>query len=78
MRCCLQEVKAVITHSIHSVLHSMGGIQILYPLFGQLDLPVEHGPGTESTVDYTTWSVTLSSSLLLKSSLLNFLIMFSV
>ena len=26
----LQEVKAVITHSIYSVLHSLGGIQVKY------------------------------------------------
>ncbi|XP_041358388.1 neurobeachin-like isoform X2 [Gigantopelta aegis] len=51
-----QDVKAVITHSIHSVLHSLGGIQILFPLFGQLDLPVQKGPNEESAVDYTTCS----------------------
>ncbi|KAK7469905.1 hypothetical protein BaRGS_00036068 [Batillaria attramentaria] len=49
-----QEVKAVITHSIHSTLHSLGGVQILFPLFGQLDLPVDQGPGKDSEVDYTT------------------------
>ncbi|VVC86512.1 unnamed protein product [Leptidea sinapis] len=35
----LQEVKAVITHSIHSALNSIGGVQVLFPLFAQLDLP---------------------------------------
>ncbi|ODN02477.1 Neurobeachin [Orchesella cincta] len=34
----LQDVKAVITHSIHSTLNSVGGIQVLFPLFAQLDL----------------------------------------
>ena len=28
-----QEVKAVITHSIHSVLHSLGGVQVMDRLF---------------------------------------------
>ncbi|XP_076273573.1 A kinase anchor protein rugose isoform X3 [Rhynchophorus ferrugineus] len=37
----LQDVKAVITHSIHSTLNSVGGIQVLFPLFSQLDLPFE-------------------------------------
>nr|CAH7719437.1 unnamed protein product [Callosobruchus chinensis] len=37
----LQDVKAVITHSIHSTLNSVGGIQVLFPLFSQLDLPYE-------------------------------------
>ncbi|XP_059162921.1 neurobeachin-like isoform X4 [Physella acuta] len=49
-----QEVKAVITHSIHSTLHSLGGVQILFPLFGQLDLPVDRGPDKASEVDYST------------------------
>ncbi|GFR89629.1 neurobeachin [Elysia marginata] len=49
-----EDVKAVITHSIHSTLHSLGGIQILFPLFGQLDLPVDRGPDKASEVDYTT------------------------
>lgn len=34
----LQDVKAVVTHSVHSTLNSVGGIQALFPLFGQLDL----------------------------------------
>ena len=37
----LQDVKAVITHSVHSTLNSIGGIQVLFPLFAQLDLPSE-------------------------------------
>ncbi|XP_064482280.1 neurobeachin-like isoform X2 [Ornithodoros turicata] len=35
----LQDVKAVTTHSIHSTLNSIGGIQVLFPLLSQLDLP---------------------------------------
>uniref|UniRef100_A0A8C8G4Q5 Neurobeachin n=1 Tax=Oncorhynchus tshawytscha TaxID=74940 RepID=A0A8C8G4Q5_ONCTS len=33
----LQDVKAIVTHSIHSGIHSIGGIQVLFPLFSQLD-----------------------------------------
>ena len=36
-----KDVKAVITHSVHSTLNSIGGIQVLFPLFAQLDLPSE-------------------------------------
>ncbi|KAL1438238.1 hypothetical protein MTO96_048319 [Rhipicephalus appendiculatus] len=36
----LQDVKAVTTYSIHSTLNSIGGIQVLFPLLGQLDLPM--------------------------------------
>ncbi|CAO1410709.1 unnamed protein product [Diamesa hyperborea] len=37
----LQDVKAVVTHSIHCTLNSIGGIQVLFPLFSQLDFPYE-------------------------------------
>ncbi|XP_068607152.1 lipopolysaccharide-responsive and beige-like anchor protein [Brachionichthys hirsutus] len=33
----LQDVKAVVTHSIQSGIHSVGGVQVLFPLFAQLD-----------------------------------------
>uniref|UniRef100_A0A8C4QJ19 DUF4704 domain-containing protein n=1 Tax=Eptatretus burgeri TaxID=7764 RepID=A0A8C4QJ19_EPTBU len=33
----LQNVKAIVTHSIHAALHSIGGVQVLFPLFRQLD-----------------------------------------
>ncbi|KAH0510766.1 Lipopolysaccharide-responsive and beige-like anchor protein [Microtus ochrogaster] len=33
----LQDVKAVSTHSIQSAMHSIGGVQVLFPLFAQLD-----------------------------------------
>lgn len=39
--CCVKDVRAVITNSIHSILNSIGGIQVLFPLFSQLDLPHE-------------------------------------
>ncbi|XP_060594313.1 neurobeachin-like isoform X2 [Ruditapes philippinarum] len=48
------EVKSVITHSIHSTLHSLGGVQILFPLFGQLDLPVAQGDEKPSVTDHST------------------------
>lgn len=35
----LQDVKAIVSHSVHSTLNSIGGIQAMFPLFGQLDLP---------------------------------------
>lgn len=34
----LKDVKAIVTHSIHSTLNSVGGIQVLFPLFSQLDM----------------------------------------
>ena len=50
-----QDVKAVITHSVHSTLNSIGGIQVLFPLFAQLDYPsaddaiaVRGEPGSEN------------------------------
>ncbi|KIH60649.1 hypothetical protein ANCDUO_09090 [Ancylostoma duodenale] len=36
-------VEVITTHSIHNSLQSVGGIQILLPLFSQLDLPCEDG-----------------------------------
>ncbi|XP_048243612.1 neurobeachin-like isoform X2 [Haliotis rufescens] len=66
-----QDVKAVITHSIHSTLHSLGGIQILFPLFGQLDAPVDRGPKEESVVDNTTCASLMSLLCELLESSLN-------
>ena len=54
---CLQDVKAVVTHSIHSTLHSIGGIQVLFPLFGQLDLVQEHEDSSKELVDFSIWWV---------------------
>lgn len=44
----------VVTHSVYSTLHSIGGVQMLLPLFGELDLPQEKSNG-EGVVDYTMW-----------------------
>ncbi|CAB1327241.1 unnamed protein product [Coregonus sp. 'balchen'] len=33
----VQDVKAVVTHSVQSAIHSIGGVQVLFPLFAQLD-----------------------------------------
>jgi hypothetical protein len=51
----LQDVKAVITHSIHSTLNSIGGIQVLFPLFSQLDLPYETNGSSDFKRDPTLW-----------------------
>ncbi|CAJ0941809.1 unnamed protein product, partial [Mesorhabditis belari] len=58
-------VEVITTHSIDQSLQSVGGIQILLPLFSQLDLPYEDG----STVDIDVCGTLLSLiSLLLSSS----------
>ncbi|KAK3531115.1 hypothetical protein QTP70_011062 [Hemibagrus guttatus] len=44
----LQDVKAIVTHSIHSAIHSIGGIQVLFPLFSQLDFH-QHGESQVET-----------------------------
>ena len=46
-----QDVKAVVSHSIHSTLSSLGGIQVLFPLFQQLDMPHDLPPS--ALQDYT-------------------------
>lgn len=46
-----QDVKAIVTHSIHSAIHSIGGIQVLFPLFAQLD----YKQLNDSSVDTTVW-----------------------
>lgn len=48
-----QDVKAIVTHSIHSAIHSIGGIQVLFPLFAQLD----YKQLNDSSVDTTVWWV---------------------
>lgn len=47
-----QDVKAVITHSIHSTLNSVGGIQVLFPLFAQLDLSAEPTDKKDASIWY--------------------------
>ena len=48
----LNDVRAIRTESIYSVLLSIGGIQVFYVLFGQLDYAQPDG-----TVDYNVWLV---------------------
>lgn len=48
-----QDVKATVSHSIHSAIHSIGGIQVLFPLFAQLD----YHQLNNSQVEATVWSV---------------------
>uniref|UniRef100_A0AAF5DLT8 BEACH domain-containing protein n=2 Tax=Strongyloides stercoralis TaxID=6248 RepID=A0AAF5DLT8_STRER len=63
----LKNVKVVTTHSIHSSLHSVGGIQMLLPLFTQIDmLHTDHS----TMIDYHICANLLSViSLLLKTSI---------
>jgi hypothetical protein len=50
----------VITHSIHSTLNSIGGIQVLFPLFSQLDMPYDCAIGsTDAKRDASLWYVLL-------------------
>lgn len=48
--CFSQDVKATLTHSIHSAIHSIGGIQVLFPLFAQLDYHQVNNSQMEDTV----------------------------
>ncbi|KAL2096596.1 hypothetical protein ACEWY4_008744 [Coilia grayii] len=61
----LQDVKAIVTHSIHSAIHSIGGIQVLFPLFSQLDYHQQHESQVDSTVCATLLAFLVE---LLKSS----------
>ncbi|XP_030632108.1 neurobeachin isoform X2 [Chanos chanos] len=61
----LQDVKAIITHSIHSAIHSIGGIQVLFPLFMQLDYHQRDDCQVETTVCATLLAFLVE---LLKSS----------
>ncbi|XP_060682127.1 neurobeachin a isoform X2 [Hemiscyllium ocellatum] len=61
----LQDVKAIVTHSIHSAIHSVGGIQVLFPLFAQLDCHQPNDSQLETTVCATLLAFLVE---LLKSS----------
>uniref|UniRef100_A0AAX7SKG4 Neurobeachin n=1 Tax=Astatotilapia calliptera TaxID=8154 RepID=A0AAX7SKG4_ASTCA len=61
----LQDVKATVTHSIHSAIHSIGGIQVLFPLFAQLDFHQLNDSQVKTTVCATLMAFLLE---LLKSS----------
>ena len=46
----LNDVKAIKTHSIYTILLSIGGIQVFYLLFNQLDYKQ-----LDENVDYNVW-----------------------
>jgi len=50
----LRHVRSIVTHSIYSTLHSIGGIQIIFPLFDQLD-----HQQTDGSIDYNVCSILL-------------------
>ena len=52
----LSQVRAVITRSIYSTLHSVGGIQVFFPLFGQLD-----HQQTDGSINYNVCSILLQT-----------------
>ncbi|CAF3907510.1 unnamed protein product [Rotaria magnacalcarata] len=52
----LSNVRSVITYSIYSTLHSVGGIQVFFPLFGQLD-----HQQTDGSINYNVCSILLST-----------------
>uniref|UniRef100_A0A8C8IHP3 Neurobeachin n=1 Tax=Oncorhynchus tshawytscha TaxID=74940 RepID=A0A8C8IHP3_ONCTS len=62
----LQDVKAIVTHSIHSAIHSIGGIQVLFPLFSQLDYhqPNDHATLLVFLVDLLKSSVAMQEQML--------------
>ncbi|KAM8834631.1 neurobeachin a isoform 1-T1 [Synchiropus picturatus] len=61
----LQDVKAIVTHSIHSAIHSIGGIQVLFPLFAQLDYKQLNDSSVDTSVCATLLAFLVE---LLKSS----------
>jgi len=50
----LSNVRSVVTHSIYSTLHSIGGVQVFFPLFDQLDHQQRDG-----SVNYNVCSILL-------------------
>lgn len=52
----LSNVRSVVTHSIYSTLHSVGGIQVFFPLFGQLD-----HQQTDGSINYNVCSILLTT-----------------
>ncbi|CAG0902907.1 unnamed protein product [Cyprideis torosa] len=51
----LQDVKAVVTQSVQSALTSVGGVPVLFPLFAQLDLPLDPEEATDSADPRHLW-----------------------
>ncbi|CAD5116250.1 DgyrCDS5159 [Dimorphilus gyrociliatus] len=56
----LEDVKAVVTQSIYKTLHSIGGIQILFPLFSQLDKSQSDSEGKPTKPDFSVCSTLMS------------------
>ncbi|XP_072525854.1 lipopolysaccharide-responsive and beige-like anchor protein isoform X2 [Salminus brasiliensis] len=61
----LQDVKAVVTHSVQSAIHSIGGVQVLFPLFTQLDFTQHTSEELDTSVCCTLLSFMME---LLKNS----------
>ncbi|KAL2098285.1 hypothetical protein ACEWY4_007492 [Coilia grayii] len=61
----LQDVKAVVTHSVQSAIHSIGGVQVLFPLFAQLDFLQPSSDELDSSICCTLLSFVME---LLKNS----------
>ena len=58
----MQDVKAVVTHSVHSTLNSIGGVQVIFPLFAQLDLPSANEEDDKAVAATASASVSVSSA----------------
>ena len=52
----------MVTHSVHSTLNSIGGIQVLFPLFAQLDLPSSEPPTSNEASNDKSLTTPASSS----------------
>uniref|UniRef100_A0A8C9U6A5 LPS-responsive vesicle trafficking, beach and anchor containing n=1 Tax=Scleropages formosus TaxID=113540 RepID=A0A8C9U6A5_SCLFO len=52
----LQDVRDVSTHSVQSAIHSMGGVQVLFPLFAQLDYLQHSTDEVDTSVCHTLLS----------------------
>ncbi|KAJ8271849.1 hypothetical protein COCON_G00107080 [Conger conger] len=61
----LQDVRAVLAPPVQSAIHSIGGVQVLFPLFGQLDYPQHTTDQPDTSICYTLLSFLME---LLKNS----------
>ncbi|XP_035272744.1 lipopolysaccharide-responsive and beige-like anchor protein isoform X2 [Anguilla anguilla] len=61
----LQDVRAVLAPSVQSAIHSIGGVQALFPLFGQLDYPQHTTDQLDTSICHTLLSFLME---LLKNS----------
>ncbi|KFQ37120.1 Lipopolysaccharide-responsive and beige-like anchor protein [Mesitornis unicolor] len=74
----LQDVKAVLTHSIQSALHSIGGVQVLFPLFAQLDYRQYSSDHIDTTVCSTLLAFImelLKNSIAMQEQMLSYLLL---